>query len=106
MEVWVRSSCSATSEVDVPRETVSIDSFWRNDVGGSSLETRMWCVSEDGGRRGMIMLRVEFGGLYGELGGRGLRRTEERGASASAVIKIPNTGQRVEIQGGLDLVAF
>lgn len=39
-------------------------------------------------------MRGEFSGLYGELGGRGLRRTEERGASVSVVIKKPNMGQR------------
>jgi len=46
-----------------------------------------------------MFVRVEFGGLYGELGGRGLRRTGERGASVSVVIKRSNMGQRVEIWG-------
>ena len=45
--VWVRGSCSAASEVDVPMETVLIDSSWINDVGGSWFETRIGCVSEN-----------------------------------------------------------
>lgn len=44
-----------------------------------------------------MLVRGEFGGLYGELGGSGLRRTEERGASVSVIIKRSNMGQCLEI---------
>ena len=98
--VSVRGSCSAASEVDMPMEIVLIDLSWTNDVGGSWFETRIRCVSEDelrGTTRDHHACRGEFGGLYGELGGRGLRRTRERGASVSVVIKRSNMDQRVEI---------
>jgi len=60
----VRGSCSATSEVYVPMDTLLIDSAWTNDVGGNSFETRARFVFGDGlrGKRGRTMLvRGDFG---------------------------------------------
>lgn len=50
VEVWVRGSCSAASEVELSMETVLIELSRTNDVERCSLETRMLCVSEDGSR--------------------------------------------------------
>jgi len=39
-----------------------------------------------------MLVLGEFGGLYGELGGSGLRRTEERGVRILEVIKRSKMG--------------